>query len=154
MADSQCGVSRRLFLAALAAPLAACEFATIEGESASGAPFDLGMPEFEALGSDGGTACLKVGVVDLLLIRSGEEVLAFDRFCPHQLLDMGPCAGNPLPGTWDPQTKRLTCRWHTSVFDEDGNLVSGPSPSGIRRYEVEFSASSGLGQVLLGESDE
>lgn len=150
MAEFKCPLSRRMFLMAMAAPIAAsCEFATIKGEVEDGAVFDLNDPEFEALQAEGGMACLSVGVVELILVRSGDEVIAFDRFCPHNLLDMGPCAENPLPAVWDAQAKRLTCRWHTSIFDENGDVVEGPSPSGIQRYLVNFDSASGLGEVLL-----
>lgn len=162
--DSTDGVSRRAFVTSVAAlsvcPLVtACEFVEvfdtdIEGE----ASFDLTQPQFAALAQVGGKACISLGALDILLIRAAEdEVLAFERMCPHQQLDMSECDDNPLPGEWDQENQQLTCRWHGSVFGRNGDVVTQPTGGtsrAIRLFPVEFDPESGTGRVLSGAGGE
>ena len=153
------GVNRRVFLKGLgvvmACPLwSACEFVEVFDDGAGGedAFFDLSMEAFSELSEVGGTACIDAGNLDLLLIRkSDDEVLAVERWCPHQQLNMGPCGSNPAPALWDSETEQLTCQWHSSVFDSDGEVVEWPSdgttPRTLRVYPVEFDPETGEGVV-------
>jgi nitrite reductase/ring-hydroxylating ferredoxin subunit len=148
-------ISRRVFVGSVASLglcplLSACEFVEVyDTEVGEGASFDLSEADFAELATVGGTACISLGALELLLVRvDDEQVGAFERFCPHANLDMGNCGGNPIPAEWDAQAGHLICRWHRSIFDVDGNLVSGPSPRGLRVFPVEFDPATGFGRVL------
>lgn len=150
-------ISRRSFLqglgaAAVACPLlAACEFVEVYGDDPEleETTFDVNQEGLEALQEVGGTACLEAGTALLLLIRkSEEEILAVDRICPHQGLNMGPCGNNPGVAQWNNERQELTCIWHQSVFNTDGEVVSGPSPRPLRVYATEFDPATGLGRVF------
>lgn len=153
-------VSRRLFVGSVASLglcplLSACEFVEVfDAEVGGEAPFDLSEPDFANLATVGGTACIAVGALELLLVRVEEDqVAAFERFCPHQQLDMGNCGSNPLPAVWDADAKHLICRWHRSIFDQDGAVVEWPdatTPRAIRSFPVDFDPASGLGKVTVG----
>lgn len=148
-------VTRRRFLAQAGgallagALLAGCEF----GESFDGfgqaVDFDLADPALAGLGTVGGVAALVSGTSAFLLVRAAvDEVLAFDLKCPHLDLDM---AGESVPPSvqagWDGARRELTCRWHQTVYAEQGEVLSGPSPAGLRRYAVAFDPASGKGTV-------
>lgn len=152
---------RRRFLraavgAAFACPaIAACEFVELrdtDGPGAGGAslPFDLAEPAFAGLANVGGSACLAAGPVELLLLRADEdEILAFERFCPHNNLPIAGCAGGGPPLDWDGDRQQLRCMWHDSIFARDGARVSGPAPRGLQVYPVRFDADAGTGVVLV-----
>lgn len=150
-------LTRRRFLkgmavsAAIAPLVQACEFGEVfDDDIQTSVDFDLSGADTAKLSEIGGLGCVSAGAIDILLIRDAQDsILAFDRYCTHQNLDMSECDNNALPGQWDQTTRQLTCRWHTSVFDEDGKVVSGPAPSPIRRYRVEFDAAAGTGTVFL-----
>ncbi len=156
------GMSRRVFLqgvgaAALVCPLlAACEFVEVYGDSdLEETAFDINEEAFAALAEVGGTACLMAGSADLLLIRrSADQVLAVDRLCPHQGQNMGPCDNNFAVATWDAEEEQLTCVWHGSVFDVEGQVVEGPSPRPLGVYPTEFDPETGVGRVLGAESNQ
>lgn len=61
------------------------------------------------------------------LHRRGERVTCFSTVCPH--------AGCGVD--YDPAKRCFVCPCHTSSFDLDGNRLSGPSPRGLDRLEVE-----------------
>ena len=147
---------RRFFLKAMGVaatcPLwTACEFVELyDAEVFEEAEFDLSEEPFEALEEVGGMACLDSGALALLLIRRNEEeIIATERICPHAALNMGPCGGNPGVGVWDAEREELTCRWHSSVFNLEGEVVRGPSPRGLRFFGVDFNAATGRGVVRV-----
>lgn len=159
MNDEKSGVDRRFFLKAMGISLTcplwtACEFVDVyDTELVDSEEFDLNDEAFQGLAEVGGTACLEAGSLSLLLIRrSDTEVLATERLCPHQNLNMGPCGNNPVPAVWDPDAEELTCRWHNSVFGLDGSVKRGPAPRGLRIFPVDFDPATGLGQVQITES--
>lgn len=153
---------RRRFLqaavgAAFACPaLAACEFVELrdaDGPARGDAPlpFDLSDPAFAGLAIVGGSACLAAGPVELLLLRAEEdEILAFERFCPHNNLPIAGCGGGGPPLDWDGDRQELRCMWHDSVFARDGARVRGPAPRGLRVYPVRFDPGAGTGAVFIG----
>lgn len=66
----------------------------------------------------------------LLLVRTGSSVRAFNPACPHQGTTVNP----PAAGV-------ITCPTHRSAFDpESGAVLSGPSPSGLAEVPVTVSA--------------
>lgn len=151
-------ISRRVFVqglgaAALVCPLlASCEFVEVfEDLELEDARFELSDPQFSALEDIGGTACIEAGNLELLLIRKDRQnVLAVERFCPHEQLSMGPCQDNPVPAMWDADDEQLTCMWHGSVFDADGQVVDGPSPRALKVFPVDFDPAAGEGVVRAG----
>lgn len=149
-------LDRRFFLKAMGiaatCPLwTACEFVEVyDGEVFEEVPFDLSEEEYGALQEVGGTACIDSGALALLLIRRNEEeIIATERICPHSSLNMGPCGNNPGVAEWDQEQETLTCRWHQSVFNLEGEVVRGPSPRGLRFFGVDFDPATGRGVVRV-----
>ncbi len=69
----------------------------------------LAGPQLHEL-PEGQPTCMQLEEHSVLLLRRGEEVLAFRNRCPHQQL--------PLEGaSYDPDTGRLRCPWHQYTFD-------------------------------------
>ncbi|WP_040049034.1 FAD-dependent oxidoreductase [Caballeronia concitans] len=71
---------------------------------------------------------VEIGDTPILLIRSGDRVLAYEANCPH--------AGAPLEeGALC--SGRLICPWHKGTFDiESGALVEPPPLMPLKRYPV------------------
>jgi nitrite reductase/ring-hydroxylating ferredoxin subunit len=156
MRDDDRGVdrNRRRLLTLLAlCPLApACEFADVIGTPSGQrvGTFSLSDPGFEALADVGGMACIRVDLIDILLIRASDtEVLAFERFCPHEGRDMGPCDGNPKPLAIDLEAGLMRCQHHFSTFALDGTYVRGQASRDLLVFDVEFDADAGRGAVIL-----
>jgi nitrite reductase/ring-hydroxylating ferredoxin subunit len=149
-------LGRRRFLGLLAAcPLfPACEFAEFfDTEAGPEALFDLADPAFSELQRVGGMACAAAGALEILLIRTDADTIrAYERRCPHSNLDMGPCDGNPLPAVFSVDRGQLTCLWHSSVFNLEGQVVSGPAERPLRAFPVTFDAEAGTGRVLIPQA--
>jgi menaquinol-cytochrome c reductase iron-sulfur subunit len=67
---------------------------------------------------------------------SNKEVIAFGPQCPH----LG-CAYH-----WVSQKHEFLCPCHTSTFSIDGDVLSGPSPRPLDRYETKIEGD----KLLLG----
>ena len=65
------------------------------------------------------------------------HVTAFGPNCTH----LG-CAYH-----WDAQNKDFLCPCHTSIFTIDGNVVSGPAPRPLDRFETKLDGT----RLLIGE---
>ncbi|TVR04684.1 MAG: Rieske (2Fe-2S) protein [Deltaproteobacteria bacterium] len=147
---------RRRFLAAglgmaVACPaLQGCEFVEVF-DTPMAAPgeivnFDVAAPEYAALDSVGGSACLVVGSLDLMLVRvTDDEVIAYERICPHENLPLSGCGGRGPFLDFDAAQQRIRCPFHNSIFDRDGALVSGPAPRSIRAFPASFDPEAGTG---------
>ena len=70
--------------------------------------------------------------------RSGENIVAFAPQCPH----LG-CAYH-----WEPQDNEFLCPCHASRFSIEGDVLSGPAPRPLDRYEVKVEGE----KLLLGPS--
>jgi menaquinol-cytochrome c reductase iron-sulfur subunit len=71
------------------------------------------------------------------LIRTSEnQVIALAPQCTH----LG-CAYH-----WDEQRRNFLCPCHTSAFSREGEVLSGPAPRPLDRYDVRVQA----GKILLG----
>ena len=68
--------------------------------------------------------------------RSETEVIAFSPVCTH----LG-CAYR-----WEEQKQHFLCPCHSSTFGLDGQVLSGPAPRPLDRYEVRIEN----GKLLLG----
>ncbi|WP_235926342.1 Rieske (2Fe-2S) protein [Actinokineospora pegani] len=72
----------------------------------------------------------------VLLVRTGSEVTAFDPTCPHQGATVEP-----------PENGVITCRRHGSTFtSSDGAVTQGPARTGLKTVAVTVEG----GNVLLG----
>ena len=67
---------------------------------------------------------------------AGDQVVAYAPQCTH----LG-CAYH-----WDEQKRNFLCPCHTSIFALDGQVLAGPAPRPLDRYEVKVEG----GKVLLG----
>lgn len=73
-----------------------------------------------------------------LVVRTGEQqAVAFSPVCTH----LG-CAVS-----WSENEKHFLCPCHTSAFDTDGKVLTGPAPRPLDRFDVKIAE----GKVLLGE---
>ncbi|MXS20946.1 apoptosis inducing factor family protein [Pseudomonas oryzihabitans] len=89
------------------------------------------------LREDRGTA-VKIEDIEILLLRVGDQVRAFQAHCPH--------AGAPLAEGAVCQG-RLVCPWHKASFAvDDGRLCEPPALDALQRYPVEVRD----GEVLVG----
>lgn len=89
------------------------------------------------LREDRGTA-VKIEDIEILLLRVGDQVRAFQAHCPH--------AGAPLAEGALCQG-RLVCPWHKASFAvDDGRLCEPPALDALQRYPVEVRE----GEVLVG----
>jgi nitrite reductase/ring-hydroxylating ferredoxin subunit len=160
MSDEKGLLTRRCFLqevglagacAALLPMLQACETAEVLGDFEpipAEVEFDLTMAPYDTLSETGKIVAL--GDLPILLVRDGQgDILALGRYCPHVNNDMA--ANSPIAGQWIDAERQLRCRFHASNFTEFGALVSGPSPTGIKRYKVEFDAQAKKGTVFPRE---
>ena len=68
---------------------------------------------------------------------SDREAVAFAPQCTH----LG-CAYH-----WDESAKNFLCPCHTSIFDLQGNVISGPAPRPLDRYAVKLDGN----KVLIGD---
>ena len=68
--------------------------------------------------------------------KAENEIVAFAPQCPH----LG-CAYH-----WVQQKHEFLCPCHTSTFSIDGDVLSGPAPRPLDRYEVKVQGS----KLLLG----
>jgi Rieske Fe-S protein len=159
--------NRRDFLRASLATMVACpavqacEFIELRDAGGTGGPggdgrqglaFNVNDAEYAALANVGGNTCVAFGPISVVVYRAAdEEIIAFERFCPHQGLEVAGCGGeNDIAVEWDTNARELTCIWHGSVFAEDGAVVSGPSPRGLLVFPVTFDSTSGEGFISTG----
>lgn len=105
--------------------------AALEGCAASGKALAVkdGLIEvpMDALGSSG-TAIVKaegIGNKLMLVRRADGSYIALELNCPHKNGPLKQQGGN------------LVCQWHGSTFDLDGNLLKGPSKTGLKTHPVE-----------------
>jgi 3-phenylpropionate/trans-cinnamate dioxygenase ferredoxin subunit len=74
--------------------------------------------------------CVRLGAVDLLLIRDGNQIFACERACPHEQADLS--LGRVADG-------RLFCPRHLASFDlHDGNISRGWPSRALRRYPARI----------------
>jgi Rieske Fe-S protein len=70
--------------------------------------------------------------VPVQVVREGDRLRALSTVCPH----LG-CRVR-----WEGDQQRFFCPCHNGVFDREGNVVSGPPPRALDRYEVELEGGS------------
>lgn len=62
-----------------------------------------------------------------VLTANGKDFTVFDPRCTH----LG------CPYRWDDMKKQFLCPCHTAVFNPDGQVVSGPPPRPLDRYQAK-----------------
>ncbi|MCB9740843.1 MAG: Rieske (2Fe-2S) protein [Deltaproteobacteria bacterium] len=116
--------------------------------SAPGASVDAAfdaqlLPQLAAVG---GMVAFDASSSLLLLIRAAQDqVVALGRICGHAACEMTPGS----IGKWDTEKQQLTCLCHSSVYDIDGKLLSGPGGSDLLTYPVPFDSATGKGSVRV-----
>ena len=76
---------------------------------------------------------------DVLLVETSQGYRAISTTCTHLGCHV----------YWEPENTRFFCPCHDGVFDVDGNVVSGPPPRPLARYEV-VEESGAIYVVMLG----
>ena len=77
---------------------------------------------------DGELKAVKAGDTDLLLVRTGSHIAAFQANCPHK---GAPLVKGILNGS------RLMCPWHHACFSaQTGDLLEPPSLDALAHFEV------------------
>jgi 3-phenylpropionate/trans-cinnamate dioxygenase ferredoxin subunit len=72
--------------------------------------------------------CVRAAGIDLIVLRDGDRVCAFERACPHEQADLG--QGHVANG-------RLFCSRHQASFDlATGAITPGWPSRDLRRYAV------------------
>jgi nitrite reductase/ring-hydroxylating ferredoxin subunit len=137
--------------AALMPLLHACEVAEVRDDFEAlpeRVEFDLTMAPYDKLTGTGKIVAL--GDLPILLVMDGRgDILALGRYCPHVNNDLS--TGSPISGEWIDADRQMWCRFHNSYFNDFGERLSGPTPSGIGRYRVEYDAQAKKGTVFPRE---
>jgi len=82
--------------------------------------------------SERGIVCVRVEGIDLIVLRNGDAIHAFERACPHEQADLG--QGRVADG-------RLFCPRHQASFDLNNGAITPGWPSrDLRRYSVRIEA--------------
>ncbi len=83
---------------------------------------------------------VQVGTQPVLVLRKGNEVLAFDDYCPHR--------GGPLSeGNITQET--IQCPWHNALFElKTGICKQGPTQHRLKLRECRVSGDHILVEVL------
>ncbi len=132
--------------AVAAAPLAGCEVAELKASGGTADSYDFDVATYKELATVGGVAKVDVGLLPLLLVRSGDDkVVALNRICPHFGLDI---LQSPA-SEWDKAAQTMRCGHHFSVFSASGAVVSGPAPKPLAAYATTFDKATGKGTVDL-----
>ena len=84
--------------------------------------YRIGPPE--KVFSQGARTTVHLDGKPVLLVRTGENVIAFDLTCTH--------AGCPL--AYSAGSGRITCACHGGAFDLNGRPVAGPPTVPLTRY--------------------
>ncbi len=89
---------------------------------------------------------LRRDVVRTFQDLSGHDVLLVETPAGYRALSTT-CTHLGCHVHWEPEHPRFYCPCHDAVFDVDGNVVSGPPPRPLARYDVE--EESGAIYVIL-----
>ena len=93
---------------------------TVDGDTYT---IDLDHPDFSVLNLVGGWLLFNEG--GMILVNVGQDIIrAFSNSCPHQ----------GCRTSWKYSNDNFTCTCHTSIFTNDGTLVSGPANSDLDSF--------------------
>lgn len=91
---------------------------------------DLTDPDYAPLQEVGGYVF--VSSEDLIIIRTGEEAYTvLTTVCTHQGCTVG----------FDSNTNTLPCPCHGSLYDINGNVLNGPAPAPLAKYNATIDGS-------------
>jgi Rieske Fe-S protein len=106
------------------------------------ADFEVGVPQYVKVDRpivDGWVA--ENAPVGVHVVRTSEtDVTAFDPHCTH--------LGCPL--AWSTGSRSFVCPCHGGSFNSDGDVIAGPPPSPMIRYEIQVQD----GEVFVGALQE
>ena len=74
----------------------------------------------------------------IFICHDDQGFYAMDSLCPHEGCDIGTSNGHYTASNLG---AGFTCYCHTSVFDGNGNKVSGPTPTGLPHYALTTDSS-------------
>ena len=86
------------------------------------------LTSFKALRADAYVQPQLTNVPVFVLNRGKDQFTVYDVRCTH----LG------CPVSWDPDKKEFLSPCHNGVFDIDGNVVAGPPPRPLDRYEFKI----------------
>jgi Rieske Fe-S protein len=116
-----------LSAAALAQLLTQCDYHDVKPTGRF--IIDATDPRYSNLQTIGGV----VLVNDIFIIRSGQSsYVALSRVCTHRGCNIG----------YNPGAKDFECPCHGGVYDLAGNVVSGPPPAPLEKYQVFVNGST------------
>lgn len=90
------------------------------------------------LPKDGGKTFKDLEGREIILVNTSEGFKAISTTCTH----LGCTA------YWEPDNNRFFCPCHDGVFDVNGNVVSGPPPRPLEKYDVEVDENDNVFVVL------
>jgi len=103
-----------------------------KGDTTAKITVDITKPENKNLATIGGTIAITGDKLDpsgILIIRTGEKtVTALSRKCTHK--------GCTVPNFSNGVS---TCPCHGAKFDKSGNVLGGPAPSPLKKYNATIS---------------
>jgi len=80
------------------------------------------------------------------LVRHGRKPIFVVRTDEHTVVGLsGVCTHLHCVLTWNEEQRQLVCPCHEGAFDLNGNVLKGPPPRSLERYQVQTQ----LGQVYL-----
>lgn len=74
----------------------------------------------------------------VIVLRAGDELVAFSAVCTHLGCNV----------QWDESRRSFLCPCHAATFDADGQVVDGPPPTPLRKYNVTEAG----GRVYISEA--
>jgi Rieske Fe-S protein len=91
-----------------------------------------------------GERVIEAGTVDSLpvgqarMVRFGREPIFVIRTDEETLVGLaGVCTHLHCVLAWNEEQEELDCPCHRGSFDLNGNVLTGPAPSSLRRYDIE-----------------
>lgn len=87
-----------------------------------------------------------IAVGDAKLVQHGRDPIWVVRTAPETFIGLaGICTHLRCILGWDGEEQALVCPCHDGAFDLNGNVIKGPPPQSLSRYEVRTQ----LGEVYL-----
>jgi Rieske Fe-S protein len=121
-------LTRRSFFGAVLGGLAGLA-ALLRAGPALARKLAVRLEQVPALGKVGGSAILKLGGTEVLLIRETDtRVRALDPVCTHAACYVA----------FNRKTGKVECACHQSVFDLEGKVLSGPAPAPLPGFDARL----------------
>ena len=99
------------------------------------APFKMNLVDTPELADVGGVTSLVANGIPLTIFRLTDEgFITFSRVCPHQSCTL----------EWQPDDERFECPCHESMFDKNGNVLSGPANRRLTTFDTTYDSKENL----------